>query len=629
MQLMKSLSRRRSAALGSSAMIGLALASPAIAQQAADPRGQAGPEAPAQPLPDYAVPPQPLAPALDAAGNDGVAPVAPGVPSIAQVRVTADGDGSSAVPPAAWTPPAGTGIALTHQPGQPLDARWVEQQFASAAAGGALSPSRAVALVQLVNRAYATAGFINSGVLVTPSADPATLDLRLVFGRLADASGRPALAVEWSDGKARGLSSNYVHARFPSAAAQPLDALAVERDFRMLTEDPAIRSVSASLRPGEAPGLASLSLLVRPAPRADLYIRAANDRSPSVGGEQIAAGASLRNALFGGDTIAVDGGLTDGTESGQLAYSFPFLGVGTSVLLRGAFNRAAVTDRPLIPLDIKTREKSAEAGIFHTLYRTPLMPREAAGGWRASESLSLGLLGTWREQRSYLLGEPFSFSPGSVDGRTEYKAARLTADYMRRHVDHVVAASLTGTLGLGGTQSDIPSVPNPSDSFTALVGRVAFAKRLTGDGLEVRGRLTAQYAPGTLYSSERLSIGGMNSVRGYREALYLVDRGAVGSVELAYPFSLSGSRGKGGSDWASFIVSAFADGAWFRNAEDPQPGRDTITSVGATLSWTPGTWLRATVAYGHALNKVQLPQTRDLQDKGVHFAVTLFPLNLF
>ena len=620
----------RAALFVSGAAIALGAPAPALGQQAADPRGQAGPQAPAQPLPDYAVPQQPLAPALaNDAGDPGADAAAPGAPAIGAVRVTAEGDGSGAVPPPAWSPPASAGLALSHQPGQPLDSRWVEQQFAAAAAGGALSPSRAVALVQLVNRAYATAGFINSGVLVVPSADPSVLDLRLVFGRLADAQGRPALAVEWTGGKARGLSPRYVQARFPSAAGQPLDALAVEHDFRLLTEDPAIRSVSAALRPGDAPGLASLALQVRPAPRADMYIRAANDRSPSVGGEQIAAGASLRNALFGGDTIAVDGGLTDGTESGQLAYSFPFIGVGTSILLRGGFNRAAVTDRPLIPLDIKTREKSAEAGIFHTLYRTPLMPREGIGGWRPSQSLTVGLLGAWREQRSYLLGEPFSFSPGSVDGRTEYTAARLTADYLRRHVDHVVAASLTGTLGLGGTQSDIASVPNPSDSFTALVGRLAFAKRLTGDGLEVRGRLTAQYAPGTLYSSERLSVGGMNSVRGYREALYLVDKGAVGSVELAYPFSLSGGRGKGGGDWASFIVSAFADGAWFRNAEGPQPGRDTITSVGATLSWTPGPWLRATVAYGHALNKVQLPQTRDLQDKGVHFAVTLFPLNLF
>lgn len=626
---MSRLTLRRAAAFSSTALAGVAFSPPALAQQAADPRGRTASQSPAQPLPDYAVPQPPLAPSLVPTDSDGgTAPVS-AAPTISQVRVHTEGDGSSAVPPAAWSPPAGAGLTLVHQPGQALDSRWVEQQFAAAAQGGPLSPSRAVALVQLVNRAFATAGFINSGVLVMPSSDPATLDVKLVFGRLADAQGRPALAVEWSDGKARGLNARYVQARFPSAAEQPLDALSVERDFRMLTEDPAIRSVSASLRPGEAPGLASLSLLVRPAPRADLYVRAANDRSPSVGGEQIAAGASLRNALFGGDTLAVDGGFTGGAESGQLAYSFPFIGVGTSVLLRGGFNRAAVVDRPLIPLDIKTREKSAEAGIFHTFYRTPLMPREGIGGWRASQSLSLGLLGVWRRQRSYLLGEPFSFSPGAVDGRTEYKAARLTVDYLRRHVDHVVAASVTGTLGLGGTQSDIPSVPNPSDSFTALVGRIAFAKRLSGQGLEVRGRLTAQFAPGTLYSSERLSIGGMSSVRGYRESLYLADRGAVGSVELAYPFSLSGSRGKGGAGWASFIVSAFADGAWFRNAEAPQPGRGTIASVGATLSWAPGPWLRATVAYGHALNKVELPQSRDLQDRGVHFAVTVNPLSLF
>jgi hemolysin activation/secretion protein len=67
----------------------------------------------------------------------------------------------------------------------------------------------------------------------------------------------------------------------PAASNQPLSAIAIERDFRLLAEDPAIRTVNADLRPGARPGEASLLLTVTPQDRFDIYLSAANSRSPS------------------------------------------------------------------------------------------------------------------------------------------------------------------------------------------------------------------------------------------------------------------------------------------------------------------------------------------------------------
>lgn len=615
-------------------LIALALlADPArvAAQQAPAPvLPRTGPGAESRATPSFAEPAEPLAALTD--------PAVPAVPAadpaaITQVRVTADADGQYAIPPLAWVPPkdASGSLAIEHRAGEPLSPAWVQAQFdRTAARGRAVRSSDVLALVQLINRAFASAGFVNSGLLVPPQGprSDGLIVLQLIYGRLSGGEGAGgAASVAWANDKPRGLRQSYVRDRFPSARRQPLSAADIERDFRLLNEDPAISAISAALRPGASPGSASLNLIVRPAERFDVYVGAANDRSPSVGGEHIFAGGFLRNAVLGGDVVTFEGGLTRGVEDAQLGYSAP-LSPKDMLTARASYNNAAVIDRPLLPLDISARERSGEVGITHSLLREPLMPT-GEGRWSPSQSLGVGLFFAHRKQRSFLFGEPFSFAPGSVDGRTQYSAARVAIDYVERNVRRVVAGSVTWTLGLGGTQTDIPSIPNPRDHFIAVLGQLNFAQRLTAGGIELRGRVTAQFTPEVLYSGERLSIGGAGSVRGYRESLYLVDRGVIGSVELAYPFSLSAKRRTSGPDWGAFTASIFADGAAFGNAVAPRLDKTAIASVGAALAWAPVDAIRAEAAYGHALTDVPLPQDRNLQDHGLHFRVTFYPLRIF
>ena len=560
-------------------------------------RIRTGPSAKPPLLPAF---PMPVSPA------DGIVPADPGatqpVPAsgagrITHVRISAEGNGRTAIPPNEWSPPPGADddFGLKHRHGEPLDLAWVQSQFDQHLGPDGIRPSAAVALVQLINRAFITAGFVNSGLLVSRQADAATgvLDLQLIFGRLVSAEGSPQrVSVEWGPSGASGLSGGYIRKRFPSSRHRPLNALMLEQDFRLLAEDPMIRSVSAALRPGRQPGEATLQLIVHPAERLDVYIGAANDRSPSVGGQHVLVGGYFRSALSSGDFLTAEAGLTEGVKDAEIGYATPFLSPAHFLSFRAAFNNAAVIDEPLLPLDIRARDRNAELGLSHQLRRRPLMATSTPGRWSSSQTLTTGISLFYRKQKSFLLGEPFSFAPGSVNGRTEYKAGRMTADFVQRNVDHVIAVSLSGTVGLGGTQSEIESVPNPSDHFVAALGQLNLAKRL-GAGFELRARIVGQYSGGILYSGERLSIGGATSVRGYRESLYLVDRGLIGSVELAYPFSLSRPRAGGEIDLGAFTASIFADGATFKNATAPQPDRTFISSVGGSLAWAPSDALSA------------------------------------
>lgn len=552
-------------------------------------------------------------------------------PSIRTVRVLADYRGDDAIPIDAWMPPkeASGAVRLEHRLGQPLDAAWVQQQFAREMGSGGMRPSAAVALIQLINRAFVTAGFVNSGLLV--ASRPTTggeLDVRLVYGGLAVSDPKLVpVTVDWENHKSGGLSADYIRARFPSASRRPLNALELERDFRLLDESPEISSISAALRPGERPGEASLHLLVHPAQRFDFYGGVSNDRSPAVGERHIFAGTSGRNLLTSGDYLTLEGGVTRGAHDADMGYTAPLFATNLSLHVRAGFNNAAVVTSALIPLDIRARDRDAEAGLTYQLMSAPLMMRGRSERWSPSESLAAGLTFLARRQKSYLFGEPFSFAPGSVNGVAEYKAMRLSGDYVRRSLNNVVALSLGATIGLDGTRSDIPGVASPRDHFSAFLGQLDFAQRL-GAGFELHGRVTAQHSLGTLYSGLRLAVGGVDSVRGYRESLFLVDRGIIGSLELSHAFDLSGERHREGFAWGSFSASAFADAAAFGNAEKPELPQHHIASVGVSLAWTPSDALRAEIAYGHALNRIDLPGNRSLQDRGIHFRVIVHPAQI-
>jgi len=551
------------------------------------------------------------------------------------LRIAAEGTGAGAVPPLRWRPGEDLAFALRieHTPGQPLSPEWVRRQFVvNGLSAAGMSIDRSLALVQLINRAFLTAGFVNSGVVVSPQTSLATgfLGLRLIHGRLtAPDAGSAPVTVEWQGGGSRGLTADYIRHRLPSAGDLPLNATPIERDFRLLAQDPAIRTVSADLRPGSRPGEASLHLVIVPEDPFDVYITAANSRSPSVGGERAAFGAFLRNLAAAGDILSGEVGATEGLTDAAIGYVTPFFNRRTFLSLRGSLNNAAVVDQPLIPLDIKSRDRAVEIGITHRLIDQPLTPAEA-GGWFPAQSLSVGFLVAHRESRSFLLGEPFSFSPGSVNGQSEYTAVRLVTDGVRRSTEQVIALSITATVGIDGTRSDVVGIANPEKRFKSLLLSFNYARRLKANGLEFRGRLLGQLASSVLYSGERLAVGGENTVRGYRENVLLADQGIVGSVELAQPFSLTGSRRSAtGFNYGAFSVAGFADAAAVSNVDGAAVGQRKLFSIGAALSWTPSEAVFARVSYALALKDIQQTGSRDLQDRGFHFRLTAYPLQLF
>ena len=613
---------------GGGAALSIALcATPVFAQGPAQAtlRPRSGTEAQAPAVPPYATPAPPLETAPPLSVSD-----ASGVIRLKDVYVGYD-QISAPLPKPRWKPmPDGaTGLSLVYRSGERLDAAWVKRQFgANGLIGRDVPYGRIAALVQLISLAYVNNGFLNSGVLIQRQQLDADgiLRLQLVLGKLAaPAADHKPIAVTWKDGHARGLSEAFIRNRLPSASDIPLDLQAVERDFRLLADDAAIRTVNANILPGAHPGEANLVASVDPASRFDAYAGVANSRSPSVGGERASVGGSLRNLLNPGDRINAEFGSTSGVTDFTAGYATSLLGPSGGFSINGGFNNAAVIDRPLVPLDIRSREWYIEGGPTLRVIARPLLPGSEPGTWYPAENATIGLLVVHRRVISTLFGERFSFSPGAEDGRTEYSALRFIGNFTRRSPKTVLALAVTATVGLDGTRSDDGPV-TPSTGFSALLLQANYAHRLDSHQLELRLRFAGQASSGVLYSPERFALGGADTVRGYRESLLLADEAAVASVELARPVHIGGAPNED-FDLGAFTLAGYLDGALAHNRAPPQPAPHGIAAVGLEIDWSPLPGFLANLTYGHALKHVQAPGDRDIQDRGIEFRIVLHPID--
>jgi len=519
--------------------------------------------------------------------------------------------------------------------------------------------------IRRVNQALYAQGYVNSGLLRGEPTD-SPVRLQMVVGRFESAEGRCAIDRSRLQ-KSRRLGS-YAEKRLLEGCSKDraFNAYLLERNFRRLADDRDqwVKHVNMELAamPG-APGRATLepvddAQLLESRQGFDAYAGTANNRTPSIGSLRSFAGLSIRRP-FPGVALDVEGGLTAGAvdANGTLGIS---LSPKISLRVRGDYNEAEIVDPLLRALDIRSRGYGGEAGLSYGALRCPLtplfgdplegvprrafdtgllgcrlagrMPGDAPLAWAPAKDLAVGLTLSHRESRSYLLGIPFSFAPGAVDGRSYTTSLRASADWLERgRADKAgqrgwtLAARAEATFGLAGSRTDIAGVAAPSPSFFLVRGRLSYARQLPWTNTILTLRLDGQWTSGLLYTAERLPIGGVNSVRGFADATLLVDRGATGTIELGRDFSIAGARG-GAAGLLNFRIWGFGDAAYAENLNAATRSRDWLASVGLGLAWKPHPAIEARFERGWRLTEQLALPGKSLASRGYHFGVTVQPL---
>ena len=450
-------------------------------------------------------------------------------------------------------------------------------------------------LRQKLTLAYVDRGYINSGaVLPDQEVRDGVVEYRVIEGRLNNVE----------IGGNQRLKSDYISGRMMLESDKPLNLFALQRRLQLLQQSGLIERVNAELMPGVAPGESSLRLQVEEARPYQLVFSVGNNRSPSVGANRVEMAFSHRNLTGNGDALGVKLGVMANTHREDLSidYSLPVNRYDTSVFLRYSSSEAVVVEAPFDQLDIQNRARSKSIGMSQPLLQSP------------NETLRLSLAKDYRVSQASLLGVPFSFSAGIPDGRSAESAWRFSQDWLRRGADQVIA--FRSTFNFGDTNAlDKAGDVGPDKSFRTWLAQFQWARRFASNGGQLVFRTDLQYTRDALLTLEKFALGGVSSVRGFRESQFLRDKGYVSSLEYRHPIM----RSESGE--VLLQLAPFVDHGDARNSDATVAQPRSISSAGLGLLWTPNRQLQTQIYLAKASRTIAAPQ-KDWQDKGVHFQMS-------
>jgi hemolysin activation/secretion protein len=266
-----------------------------------------------------------------------------------------------------------------------------------------------------------------------------------------------------------------------------------------------------------------------------------------------------------------------------------------------------VVEEPFDDLDITSDSNTVFAGVRHPYYRS------------ASTEFAMFAGMGYRDNQTELLGDPFSFSPGAEDGKSVVVPFRFGQELTTRSQADAFALRSTFTLGTGLFDATQHSDSSLADGqYFAWLGQAQYVRRLNPNPINplrdyqlvLRG--SAQLASDPLLSIEQFAVGGVDTVRGYRENQIVRDIGFAGSIEFHVPLiaTVSGNR--------ILDLIPFLDLGYGQNTDSPKNG-EFLSSIGVGLQYTPNRHVNAQLYYGYALNRDINDESDDLQDAGIHF----------
>jgi len=448
---------------------------------------------------------------------------------------------------------------------------------------------------------YVNKGYINSGAMIPDQTiGDGQLTFRIVEGQLSH------ITIDGNSWYKESFLQNWI----AHVTAPPLNILPLQDRLQLLQQDQRIDRIHAELRPGATPGESELTVRVEEKPPFSAWLAFNNYQSPSIGADRGLLTLTHQNLTGHGDILDFTSGYSKGLNPLiDVRYAIPINAYDTTLILRYRNNNATVVDKIFGPLDIVSKSENFEMTLRQPIYRT------------LSQEFALSLTAEREESKTYLLGDPFSFSPGMDDGRAVVVPLRFSQEWTYRTQQQVIAARSRLTFGLNTWNATTHGEGNlPDGEFFAWLGQLQWARILGFLDTQLIARADLQYSNDPLLPVEQIAVGGRYSVRGYRESLMVRDQAFIASVESRIPL-IRDKR------WADYLqLAPFLDYGRGTNVDVPTESPTDISSIGLGLRWgvsadkPPLLPLRAEaeIYYGHQLRRVDTPH-EDLQDNGVHF----------
>jgi hemolysin activation/secretion protein len=452
---------------------------------------------------------------------------------------------------------------------------------------------------------YTDAGYINSGAVVPDQPIPAdgALRVQIVEGRLSDIN---------IEGKKR-LRDGYLIDRIHRGAGVPLNVFKLRDQLEILRQDPKLKRINAELRPGNLPGEALLDVAVEQHQPFKLALLFSNRRPPSVGAERFELFGGYEDVLGIGDAIRFRYGINKGelddwefagADDFSIGYSIPVSPSDTTISFDFDRSDSTIVEPPFDLLDLDTTSDRYALSVRQPMYRTS-----------ATEFALFGAL-TVQHTINRIAGLRQDVSPGSIEGESNVTAIRFGQEFLTRSSEQAVSLRSTFSLGIDAFESNVSAGEIADSQFVVWLGQAQYVRRLSDRGDQFVARVAMQLSPDSLLGPEQFAIGGMDTVRGYRENQVVRDNGIVGTMELRIPIITKKIERTPILEFAPFIDAGYAFN------RDQQPAGEYLISVGAGMLFNPNEHFNATLYYGRRLNDVS-DDGGNLQDNGIHFSITV------
>ena len=452
-----------------------------------------------------------------------------------------------------------------------------------------------------ITRHYVANGYLNSGASLPQQ------DFRDGILRIQITEGRLTEVIAYGNQR---LSDRYLAARILIGRDQPLHFPTVQKRLQVLQENENITRLNAELKPGLVPGEALMVVEVGEAPAWSYGMEFNNQRSPSVGGEQLDVWFENRNASGVSDLLRARLGLLSGNpdgvdfnglNNGSAQYHRPLAADDTTLMLGALAEDYSILEEPFRSLAIEGESHSLFAGLRRPLHRS------------LQDDVWISLLLETSHDQTEVLGRPFSVSPGSVDGELDLTLIRLGLDWTRRSLKSAFSNRSVLSVGidaLGATDQ----VSEPDGRFVTWLSESQYSQRLdeAGSLLVIHAGLGLSTDP--LPPPAQFRLGGRHTVRGYRENFVVRDNGFRAGVDFRFPVLGGGQDG----GWNLWLVP-FLDGgtAW----NDGSAASESLLAAGIGVVAEYSDWFYGELFWGLPFINRDAGSD-DLQDEGVHFRLS-------
>src|SRR6266576_1711372 len=414
-------------------------------------------------------------------------------------------------------------------------------------------------------------------------------------------------------------------------AGRPLNFNKLKEGLQLLRQNSTISQINAELKPGGVPGESILDVDIKDTQPFRFALEFNNKRPPSVGAEILNAHATDLNLTGHNDVLDLVYGIAhsngadsfedfdfSGLDNIDGSYMFPVTPWATTLEIHASKSDTSVLQQPFTSLNINSKLEQYGATLRQPIYQT------------LANEIAVSITGEKRRDETFLLGEPFSLSPAAANGVTNDFVLRFALEFVNRSQAHVLALRSTFNFGIDAFDATASGF-KPNDHFLYWLGQGQYVRRLWNTDNLLVLRLNAQFSNSPLFALEQFVLGGSDTVRGYLENQILRDNGVFGSVEVRVPVFY------GKSHVPILSVAPFVDigSGWNTQSDRIQastggtatvsqgPNTETLPSAGLGLIFNPSRHASAAVYWGYAFNRDIHTSGNNLQNYGIHFAVSI------